>query len=52
MCTYLRLHLQKVLDEAKLMFTDRTENRGCIGEGECGGRDPGVFLGWWEKILQ
>ena len=49
MCTYCRLHLQKVLDEAKLMFTDRTENRGCVGGSPVWGRGPSDFLGWWEK---
>ena len=30
MCTYSRLHLKEVLSEAEVIYTNRTENSGCM----------------------
>ena len=36
MCTYSRLHLKEVLNEAEVIHTNRTENRGCMGKDSVG----------------
>ena len=50
MCTYYRLHLQEVLDEAKVIYTNGTENRGCMGEGQWG-RVPKRFPRMMEEKI-
>ena len=36
MCTYSRCHLKEVLNEAEVIYTNRTENRGCMGKESLG----------------